>query len=79
VDRHRLDADPDPTPSFTPFGKSIFILFYSQCLFTCFISLVSFIGVIIFNILDIVLNFLEKKYSLALHLVGVDMDPDLSI
>ncbi len=39
-----------------------------------FIILISVIGVIIFNILGLIMNFL-KKHSLELHLVEIDTDP----
>jgi hypothetical protein len=53
----------DPSPSFTHVEHLIFLnIFSQQCLSTvhCFIFLVSVIGVIIFNILDSMLKFLEK-------------------
>ncbi len=42
----------------------------------CFIFLISAKGVIIFSILDSILKFYWKKYSLSLHLVEMDKDLD---
>ncbi len=65
-----LDADPDPypTPSFTHAGKAEILLwlFHSSSKLH---FLVSFIGLKIFSILDNVLNFSGKKFSLAVHFV----------
>ncbi len=75
MDRHRFDADPDPTfhsdadpdadlsSSFTHVGKSEnFFYFYSQqCQFTLFFLLIIVIGVIIFNIFNSILKCLDKS------------------
>ncbi len=85
VDRHQNDADPDPDPTFH-FDVQILILSYVGKLYICFtfihsslhcfICLVSIMGVIIFNILESILKFSDRKYSLALHLVEMDPDPN---
>jgi hypothetical protein len=56
--------------------------FFSQQIsasLNCVIFLVTVIGAIIFNILESILKFSRKKYSLALNLVETDTsaDPDL--
>jgi hypothetical protein len=72
-----VDADPDPnwhkndvashadpTPSFTHVGKSVF---YTFCHFIvslqCFVFLISVKCVIIFSILNTILKFSGKKFS----------------
>jgi hypothetical protein len=89
VDRHRFDADPDPiihydvyldpdiNPSFTLVGKSkfFFTFIHSNASLHCII----FLGiVIILRILDSILKFSGKKYSLSLHLVERETDSDPS-
>jgi hypothetical protein len=90
VDRHRFDADPDPTfhfdadphPDSEPdptlgFTHVVMLgnqIFYSQhWQFTCFTSLISVLGVIIFIMLDstgtCIVKFSGKKYNLALQLL----------
>ncbi len=56
LDRHRFDADPDPTfyfdadPDFPYAGKfHFFPFFHSSASLHCFVFLVSVIGVVIFN------------------------------
>jgi hypothetical protein len=87
VDRHRFDAYFDFSfswrsrsgsgycPKFSHVGKSDFYCFFSQQQHLhCFI-----IGVTIFSILDSKLEFLKKimvRYSLFLHLVEIDTDPE---
>jgi len=47
----------------------IFLLFSQQCQFTCFIFLVSIIGVIIFHVWNSILKFYGKEYRSTLHLL----------
>jgi hypothetical protein len=75
VDRHRFDADPGPDQKFhfdaDPdffFGKSEF-LNNAPYIVTVYVFLVSVINDILYNILDSILKYFLKKYSLALHLV----------
>jgi hypothetical protein len=71
----RFDADPDPTPSLTPVRKSTnFFLSYIHCS-TSFVFLVSVMGIIIFNILNSKLKYLEK-ITLSFHFVEIDTYPD---
>jgi hypothetical protein len=63
-----FDADPDPTfhfdadPDSDPVADSKFFHFYLQQYVPVNIFLASVLGVIIFNILDIVLNSFGKKH-----------------
>jgi hypothetical protein len=72
------DPDPGPNPCFTHAEKSEkkFTLIHSCVSLYSFIFLASVIGVIVFHILDSILKFSVKKYSLTLHLVEIDTDPD---
>ena len=56
-----FDADPDPTQSFTVhvLGKHFLLFLHSSASEHCFIFLFSVIGVIFFNIITIILYFLE--------------------
>jgi hypothetical protein len=91
VCRHRLDADPDPDPTFPfdadpdriPYGsylKFLFTFWKIRVFFIaglhCFIFLISAIDFKIFSILDSILKFSLKKFSLYLQLVEMDTDPD---
>jgi len=72
--RSRSGSDPDPIPKFYK-RKKIFLI-HSSAGINCFTFLVSVIGVKIFCILDSILKFSGKKYSLALYLVKLDRAPD---
>jgi hypothetical protein len=85
VDRHQNDADPDPDPTFhfrsrsrsgsCPMLENIFCTFIqSSASLHCFTYLVIVIFVIIFNILESILKFSDRKYSLVLHLVEMGLD-----
>jgi hypothetical protein len=58
-----------------------FTLINSSANLHCFIFLIRVIGVIIFNILDSKVPYIEifrREYSLTLNLVKIDMDADLA-
>ncbi len=87
VYRRRSLANPDLTlgnflpiqirilPSFTTCWniRKIFYFYSQQQVFSVFLH---FIGVIIFNNIDSILNFQEKVKGLALHLDEMDTDDD---
>jgi hypothetical protein len=55
-----------------------FTFIHSSATLSCFVFLINVIGVIDSNTLDNILKFSGKKYSLALHLVEINTDPDPS-
>ncbi len=70
-----FDPDPDPNqdPDSTPVlhvleNQNFLDFIHSSARLNCFIFLVSVIGIISFNILDSILKFSVKSYSLAVHL-----------
>ncbi len=73
-----LDADPDldPTSSFTQAENPKFVTTFIHAMSVYIVILISVQGVKIFNILDNILKFSGKKYSLSLHLLEMDTDPD---
>jgi hypothetical protein len=90
VDQYRFDADLDRLSILIPIRILILPwvlhIFQDQNIFSnlltavpvyiVFIFLFSVIGDIILNVMDSELKFSGQRYSLALHLVKMDTDPD---